>query len=63
MTSPHTEDQFRQALAELVRAARNNGVDVEGGWDCPADGDAPEFGVEIYRVQRSPADGRSLPPD
>lgn len=50
---PMTDDEFEARLVELLRAARVNGVDIEGDWaDRNPDSDAPDWGIEIYRVAK-----------
>lgn len=48
--NPTESEDFEEALAELVREAFLNGVDVEGGWDIYGrkGGRSPKFSVEIY---------------
>ncbi|MFC4358075.1 hypothetical protein ACFO0N_08960 [Halobium salinum] len=53
---PDSTAEFHEALTGLVRAARENGVDVEGGWDCRIDGTTPDFAVEIFPVVKPAAD-------
>lgn len=50
-----TEADFERTLVDAVREALENGVEVEGGWDCSVDG-STEFGVEIFRVERDSED-------
>ena len=50
---PTTEEEFQARLVRLIRAARANGVDVEGGWmDRNPRGDEPDWGIEIYEVSK-----------
>lgn len=46
-------DSFEERLSEVVFGAVLEGINVEGGWEISSeDNDLPEFGVEIYRVER-----------
>lgn len=44
-----SESAFHEAMCALVRAATENGVDVEGSWPVSTD-DGPEWDVEIVRL-------------
>ncbi|MFD1513183.1 hypothetical protein [Halomarina rubra] len=43
-------DSFNHALATLLLAASDNGVDVAGGWDCSTDGDGPDWDTVILEL-------------
>lgn len=47
---PASEQELNAELAELLRQADTNGVDVEGGWDCPDDSARPEWDVVVTNV-------------
>ncbi|MFB6185101.1 MAG: hypothetical protein ABEI96_11145 [Haloarculaceae archaeon] len=48
---PTSPQEFEATLAWLLRTARENGVDVEGGWmDRTHDRNGPDWGIEIYEV-------------
>lgn len=50
-TDPTDEEAFQRALSELVHAAAENGVVLEGGWSCRTDrDDRPDWDVEIFRM-------------
>lgn len=56
--NPLTDQEFREALTDLVLTARGNGIEITGGW--PIDGgEAPtDFDVEICRVVKDRQAGR-----
>jgi len=43
-------DSFNDALTTLLRSAFDNGVDVEGGWDCATDGQTSDWDAVIVEV-------------
>lgn len=47
---PRTDAEFLDQLDDLIRAAVDNGVDVEGGWDLRGEGESG-LSVEIFRVR------------
>ncbi len=47
---PTSERELNDTLAELLRQADANGIDVEGGWDCPDDSAQPEWDVVVTNV-------------
>lgn len=50
---PETAREFEQELANLVKRASGNGVDVTGGWTVEeGDGSNYDLGVEIFPVRR-----------
>ncbi|MFC4357022.1 hypothetical protein ACFO0N_03555 [Halobium salinum] len=44
-----TADEFDRRLTELIREAKEKGVDVEGGWDVET-GSNSGYSVEIFPV-------------
>ena len=53
--APTSEAEFEEALGTLLRNAGDEGVDVEGGWDCRNGPDHPDWDVIISRVRKSEA--------
>lgn len=52
---PTTESEFDTRLRALIRSARDNGIDVEGGWAVRSGRDErPDWGIEIYPVESGP---------
>lgn len=55
---PTTAAEFQANLAWLLRNARDNDVDVTGGWVHRSDGhDYPDWGIEVYRVTKRSRQG------
>lgn len=53
---PDSREHFARCLQTLVEVARENGVDVEGGWTVRTEtGERADWDVEIWRVR---SDGR-----
>ena len=53
---PPTEAaEFRDELGALLRRAHEEGVDVEGGWDCPNGPGHPDWDVLVSEVRKSEA--------
>jgi len=50
--NPLNDDEFREAIADLIIRARSNGVDITGGWDVKLPGTAgpDSLSVEIFPV-------------
>lgn len=48
---PDTSEAFAQTLSDLVLAAAENGVPVEGGWAVKHPESAQEWSVEVTRVR------------
>ncbi|MDS0297977.1 hypothetical protein NDI76_04415 [Halogeometricum sp. S1BR25-6] len=42
-----TASEFNAALRALIESAHDNGVDVEGGWECRTPPDAPDWDVVV----------------
>jgi hypothetical protein len=40
-------DSVTRVLTELLVATFDNGVDVEGGWDCSTDGQTPDWDAVV----------------
>ncbi|WP_144796849.1 hypothetical protein [Halorubrum depositum] len=53
--SPTAEAEFRDELRALLRRAHEEGVDVEGGWDCRNGSEHPDWDVVVSEVRKSPA--------
>lgn len=52
---PTTDCEFDNRLSELIRAAHDNGIKVEGGWAVRSvPDDEPDWGIEIYVVETRP---------
>jgi hypothetical protein len=49
---PSTESQFHAQLAELIRSAHDNDVDVSGGWDLRNDERYPDWSLEIVELRK-----------
>ena len=47
---PTTDAEFERALSDLVNSAREQGLDVRGGWRVDGDGDHDPLSVEIVRL-------------
>lgn len=55
LNGPTTECEFDNRLSELIRAAHDNGIEVEGGWAVRSvPDDKPDWGIEIYVVETGP---------
>ena len=52
---PTAEAKFREELQALLRSAHDEGVDVEGGWDCRNGPDHPDWDVVVSEVRKSEA--------
>lgn len=48
---PVDETSFRDALETVVETAHRNGVAVERDWACRTEGDAPDWVVDIVRLE------------
>ena len=48
-----TEEEFNRALGALIHNARDNDVDITGGWRADGVDELHEYGIEIYRVVAS----------
>lgn len=49
---PTTETEFVAALQSLLLDAHENGVDIEGGWDCRNGDGHPDWDILITEVQK-----------
>jgi hypothetical protein len=47
-----TAKEFNESLTELVRSAYENGVDIEGGWECRNPSENPDWDVMILEVTK-----------
>lgn len=47
-----TDQEFERQLEQLLLAADESGVRVEGGWDVETTGESLDLSVEITRVDR-----------
>lgn len=52
---PTAEAEFREELQTLLRSAHEEGIDVEGGWDCRNGSDHPDWDVIVSEVRKSEA--------
>lgn len=51
--SPVTsEEELQDKLQSLLRRAHENGVDVEGGWDCRNGTEHPDWDIVVTEVQK-----------
>lgn len=50
------EADLNDALGSLLRSAHDNGIVVEGGWECRNGPDKPDWDVIVSRVQKSAGD-------
>lgn len=50
-----TADEFNEALNELMRTAYENGVAVEGGWECRNSTGSPDWDVVILEITKQVA--------
>lgn len=51
---PTTEEDFTEKLQSLILGANENGIDLEGGWDCRNGGDGhPDWDILITEVKKS----------
>ncbi|OYR47791.1 MULTISPECIES: hypothetical protein [unclassified Halorubrum] len=53
--APTAEAEFRDELQTLLREAHDEGIDVEGGWDCRNGPGHPDWDVVVSKVQKSEA--------
>lgn len=49
-----TADEFNESLNDLMRTACENGVDVEGGWECRNRTGNPDWDVVILEMTKRP---------
>lgn len=47
---PQSTDSFNEALRELLRSAHDNGVNVEGGWECRNGTPYPDWDVDVIEL-------------
>lgn len=50
---PTSKDELNEAFGALVCSAHQNGVDVTGGYDVRNRDDVPNWGIEVYVVEKS----------
>ena len=48
-----SEEELHAELQSLLRRAHENGVDVEGGWDCRNGAEHPDWDVLVTEVQKA----------
>ncbi|QLD87107.1 hypothetical protein HWV23_15705 [Natronomonas halophila] len=53
--SPMTGEELTAELKVLLRRAHDNGVGVNGGWECRNDSEYPDWDVVITEVQKPEA--------
>jgi hypothetical protein len=49
---PTAEAEFREELQTLLRSAHEEGVDVEGGWECRNGEGRPDWDVVVTEVAK-----------
>lgn len=49
-----SEEDLATALRSLLLCAHENGVDVEGGWECRNGSDRPDWDVVVTEVEKVP---------
>jgi hypothetical protein len=47
---PRTEQELAVALSDLITAAHENGITVEGGWDVHEESPTPDWEVHVTEV-------------
>lgn len=48
-----TADEFNEALNDLMRTAYDNGVDIEGGWECLGSDEDADWDVVILEITKA----------
>ncbi|MEF8786170.1 MAG: hypothetical protein V5A45_09575 [Haloarculaceae archaeon] len=48
-----SEKELLTELQSLLRQAHENGIDVEGGWDCRNGAEHPDWDVMITEVKKN----------
>lgn len=51
-TGPTTPSELNAELASVLRRARDNGVDVRGGWECRNNDGSPDWDIVITEVEK-----------
>lgn len=51
--TPLTSDAFNAELKALLRRAHDEGVDVEGGWNCRNGETYPDWDVVVTEVRKN----------
>ena len=51
--TPTTEIELHTELKSLLCRAYDNGLDIEGGWDCRNGDEYPDWDVLVTEVQKS----------
>ena len=52
-TPPASKEELNQALKALLRRAYENGIDVEGGFDCRNGSGHPDWDVVVTEVEKN----------
>ncbi|MXV60780.1 hypothetical protein GS429_01575 [Natronorubrum sp. JWXQ-INN-674] len=52
-TALTSREELNTELKALLRRAYNNGVDVEGGWECRNGSEHPDWDVIVTEVQKN----------
>ncbi|MHB9288578.1 hypothetical protein ACKVMT_16225 [Halobacteriales archaeon Cl-PHB] len=47
-----TDEDFANTLKQLLRAAHDNGVDVEGAWLCRNGDGAPDWEANVVELEK-----------
>ncbi|MFC7114760.1 hypothetical protein ACFQH2_06970 [Natronoarchaeum sp. GCM10025703] len=50
---PGSESDFHAELESLLQRADQNGIDVEGGWDCRNGPEHPDWDIIITEVKKT----------
>ncbi len=50
---PASESDFHAELESLLQRADQNGIDVEGGWDCRNGPEHPDWDIIITEVKKA----------
>lgn len=52
-TAPGTPAELSEALTALLYQAHDNGINVEGGWECLNGPDHPDWDVVVTEMDKS----------
>lgn len=52
-TPPSSKEELNAELKSLLRRAHENGVDVQGGWECRNGAEHPDWDVLISEVEKN----------
>lgn len=52
---PTTQEALDEALQTLLQQAHENGIDVQGGWECRNGDSYPDWDVVITEVEKPDA--------